>query len=188
MNDSRYPYVEVEVPVPEKKQKYKRYQHEKRAKHPGTKRVQTPHIMVTKWDVEIANKKNKKVSRRRERADKYGNWSENRTDSFYEDKKNDITNQKMRERVRVAALERRGVFQRKAISEYADLLFPVFHMKDKRNWPTWAWESYYEQKGMADAEKFEAMRGKTYHEFRDTDNEAGWDGLLAETDDETDDE
>lgn len=72
-------YFEVEVPVPEKTHKYKRYHHEKRVKHPGTKRVQTPYIMVTKWDVENANTRNKKVERNRDRAIKYGNLNENQT-------------------------------------------------------------------------------------------------------------
>jgi len=168
MNDTRYPHVGVEVSVPVKERKYKRFASEKRAKRtPGVKRIQSEKHVTTKWDVEIANKRNKKVCRQRDRADKYGNWCENKTDSCCEDKKNDIANQKMHERLRVAALERRGIFQRKTISEYAGLLFPVFHLKDKHNWPTWAWESYYEQKEMSDAEKFDSMKGKTYHEFRD---------------------
>lgn len=168
MNDPRFPHAGVEVPVKEKTHKYKRFQHEKRAKRtPGTKRVESPHIMVTKWDVEKTNTRNKKVGRKRERDEKYGDWGENRTDAAWEDKKNETMNKQVRERLRVAALERRGVFQRKAICEYADLLFPIFYLKDKSNWPTWAWESYYEQKEMGDAEKFEAMRGKVYHEFID---------------------
>ena len=62
MNDPRFPHIAVEVPVREKTHKYKRFAHEKRSKRtPGMKRVETPHIMVTKWDVENANKRNKKI-------------------------------------------------------------------------------------------------------------------------------
>ena len=114
--------------------------------------------------MELANKKKEKVGRQRDRANKYGNWCENRTDSFYEDLVNGNERDQRKERLRVAALERRGVFQRKVICEYADLLFPVFSLKDTRNWPAWTWESYYEQKELDDAAKFEATQGMPYHD------------------------
>jgi hypothetical protein len=138
MNDSRYPYVEVEVPVPEKKQKYKRYQHEKRAKHPGTKRVQTPHIMVTKWDVENANTRNKKVGRNRDRAEKYGNWSENRTDA-------EDVNKKENELAKRVIRKSLAEFRMESLAELGELMFPVFRMDEQGSWPIWAWESYHER-------------------------------------------
>jgi len=104
MNDPRYPHVAVEVPVPTKTHKYKRFAHEKRAKRtPGIKRVQTPHVMVTKWDVENANKKHKKVGRARDRANKYGNWSENRTDAYYEDLVNGNEQDQLEQRIKAKA-------------------------------------------------------------------------------------
>ena len=147
-NDAqRYPYVEVEVPVPEKKQKYTRFQHEKRAKRtPGVKRVQSPHIMVTKWDVELAKKRIAKIERLRAREDKYGSWKENRTTCCLEDDINENNNDIQREKLRVAALERRGIYQRSAFSELSDLLFPVYSLANKDSWPIWAWESYNEMK------------------------------------------
>ena len=134
MNDSRYPYVEVEVPVPEKKQKYKRYQHEKRVNHPGTKRVQSPRITVTKWDVENANTRNKKVERNRDRAEKYGNWSENRTE-MEDVKEKDHKKEKDQLAKRVI---------RNSLAELGELMFPVFSMDNQGSWPIWAWESYHE--------------------------------------------
>jgi len=136
MNDTRFPHIAVEVTVPEKGHKYKRYATEKRVKRtPGVKRLQSEKYVTTKWDVELANKKKEKVGRRWDRANKYGNWCENRTDSFYEDLVNGNERDQSKERLRAAALERRGV-QRKA--EYT------------------AWESYEE---LGDA-KFEATQGK----------------------------
>jgi len=146
MNDAqRYPHVEVEVPVPENKKKYTRFQHEKRTKRtPGVKRVQSPHIMVTKWDVEIANKRNKKVARARDREYKYPSWNENRTTCCLEDEINENNNDMQREKLRVAALERRRIYQRSAFSDISDLLFPVYSLANKDSWPIWAWESYNE--------------------------------------------
>ena len=104
MNDPRFPHIAVEVPVPEKTHKYKRFAHEKRAKPtPGIKRIQTPHIMVTKWDVEIANKRNKKIGRARDREDKYGDWSENMTDTMWEDNVNKAANDATKQRVQYMA-------------------------------------------------------------------------------------
>ena len=154
MNDPRYPHV-VEVPVPTKTQKYKRFAHEKRAKRtPGVKRVQTPYIMVTKWDVELANKKNKKVGRARDRANKYGAWNENRTDTFYEDLVNGNEQEQLQQRVSAKARrEQRAI--RAALSTYADDLFPVYSLEDRTGWPYSAWEAYgefLEEEAKADEE------------------------------------
>ena len=73
----------------EKKMKYRRYQDEKRVKRePGVKRFQTPRIITTKWEPEIANNKANKIGRKRERDNKYGKWDDARTDCVYEDKNN----------------------------------------------------------------------------------------------------
>jgi len=158
MNDPRFPHIAVEVPVSEKTHKYKRYAHEKRAKRtPGVKRVQTPHIMVTKWDVEIANKRNKKMERARDRKDKYGDWSENQTDTEWEDHING------KERVRVEKLlhscaeqkrlEREQQCIRRALADYAALLFPSYNLSNRDGWPTWAWECYHEQKDLEEEQR-----------------------------------
>jgi hypothetical protein len=160
-NDTRYPYVEVEVPVPEKKQKYKRYQHEKRAKHPGAKRVQTPHIMVTKWDVENANTRNKKVGRNRDRAYKYGNWNDNRTDTVIEDDVNRKQHSNTEQRRRAVAKENAA---RASLSEYAALLFPVYSLEDTTGWPVWAWNSYQAHEEIELAE-MAAVRAKAWHDL-----------------------
>ena len=129
--------------------KYKRFNHEKRVKRtPGEKRTQTQKITTTKWEPEIAKNKANKIGRKRDRDYKYGKWNDGRTDSCSEDKKNDQANKAMRERLRVAALERRGIYQRKNLDDYENLLFPIFNLKDKDTWPTWAWESYYEMKDL----------------------------------------
>jgi hypothetical protein len=131
MSDPRYAHCIVEVPEREKTHKYKRFAHEKRAKRtPGMKRVETPHIMVTKWDVENANKRNKKIGRARDRADKYGDWSENLTDTMWEDNvnkaTNDATNQRVQAMVRkecprkVQATQRDGRYAWASYEEYLE--------------------------------------------------------------------
>ena len=129
--------------------KYKRFNHEKRVKRtPGEKRTQTQKITTTKWEPEIAKNKANKIGRKRDRDYKYGKWNDGRTDSCSEDKNNDKMRETTRERLRVAALERRGIYQRKNLDDYENLLFPIFNLKDKDTWPTWAWESYYEMKDL----------------------------------------
>jgi len=145
MADPRFPHCGVDVPIPEKTRKYKRFAHEKRVKRtPGVKRVQTPHIMVTKWDVEIANKRNKKVGRALDRAEKYGDWSENVTDTMWEDrvnrKANEATNQRVQAKVR--AERTRKVIR--SLDEYADLLFPTYSLTNRGGWAAGVWESYGE--------------------------------------------
>lgn len=200
MNDPRYPHV-VEVPVPTKTQKYKRFAHEKRAKRtPGVKRVQTPYIMVTKWDVEIANKKNKKVGRARDRANKYGTWNENRSDTFYEDLVNGNEQEQLEQRVR-----RR---KDRTYQAYADIL----PMSNRDGWPCTAWESYgefLEEEADEEVLAYEAawqailnspeqiainavnahgpiQEGQWYEIELDTEDEAVWGGVLTEID--TDDD
>ena len=69
--------------------KYRLYQNEKRVvREKGVRRVQTPKIITTKWDPEIAKNKTKKIGRARARDDKYGDWNE--TDCSYEDKVSNI--------------------------------------------------------------------------------------------------
>ena len=126
-------------------EKYKRFNNEKRVKRtPGEKRTQTQKITTTKWEPEIAKKKANKIGRKRDRDYKYGKWNDGKTDSCSEDKKNDKMREATREKLRVDALERRGIFQRKNLDDYENLVFPIFNLKDKDTWPTWAWESYYE--------------------------------------------
>jgi hypothetical protein len=75
--------------IPSTKRKYRRYQNEKRIeREKGMKRIQTPRIITTKWDPEIANKKTHKIGRSRSREDKYGCWNYNETDCKYEDNVN----------------------------------------------------------------------------------------------------
>ena len=126
-------------------EKYKRFNNEKRVKRtPGEKRTQTQKITTTKWEPEIAKNKANKIGRKRDRDYKYSKWNDGRTDSCSEDKKNDKMREATREKLRVDALERRGIFQRKNLDDYENLVFPIFNLKDKDTWPTWAWESYYE--------------------------------------------
>ena len=137
------------VPQKARAEKYRRFNNEKRVKRtPGEKRTQTEKITTTKWEPEIAKNKANKIGRKRDRDYKYGKWNDGRTDSCCEDKKNDKAREATRERLRIAALERRGIYQRKNLDDINDLLFPVFHLRDKVNWPTWAWESYYEMKDL----------------------------------------
>ena len=211
MND--FPHVAVEVPVPTKTHKYKRFAHEKRAKRePGVKRVQTPYVMVTKWDVEIANKKHKKVGRERDRANKYGNWSDNRTDSYYEDLVNGNEQDQLEQRIKTKA----------SLNEYK----PVFNLANQDGWPSWEsynvkqetdaiWEDIDNVKELSREEYYQAWRkilnspeqlavnaandahnaqqaalyGDVLYTIElggETDEEAEWDGELAEI--ETDDE
>jgi hypothetical protein len=146
MNDPRFPHIAVEVPVPEKTHKYKRFAHEKRAKPtPGMKRIQTPHIMVTKWDVEIANKRNKKIGRARDREDKYGDWSENRTDTMWEDEVNKAANDATKQRVQyMARRERTRKVIRSSLAEYGELMFPTYSLYNRGGWAAGVWESYGE--------------------------------------------
>jgi len=131
--------------APVKSEKYKRFNHEKRVKRtPGEKRTQTQKITTTKWEPEIAKKKANKIGRKRDRDYKYGKWNDGKTDSCSEDKHNVKMREATREKLRVDALERRGIFQRKNLDDYENLVFPIFNLKDKDTWPTWAWESYYE--------------------------------------------
>ena len=136
----------VEVPVREKTHKYKRFAHEKRAKRtPGMKRVETPHIMVTKWDVENANKRNKKIGRSRDREDKYGNWSENMTDTTWEDKVNKAANDAMNQRVQaMVRKEHSAQVIRSSLAECGELMFPTYSLKYPRYWPLDVWFSYGE--------------------------------------------
>jgi hypothetical protein len=213
MNDLRFPHV-VEVPVPVKTHKYKRFAHEKRTKRvPGVKRVQTPHVMVTKWDVENANKKHKKVGRARDRANKYGNWSENRTDAYYEDLVNGNEQDQLEQRLKT----------KESLNEYN---LPVVNLANQDSWPSWAWESYNEKEETAAAwedidNAKELSREEYYQAWHDILNsqeqlavnaarnaqeaalygdvlytieldgetdEAEWDGALTEIDEDTDDE
>ena len=146
MSDPRYAHCIVEVPVREKTHKYKRFAHEKRAKRtPGMKRVETPHIMVTKWDVENANKRNKKIGRARDRADKYGDWSENLTDTMWEDNVNKATNDATNQRVQaMVRKERSRQVIRSSLAEYAKLVFPTYKLEYPRYWPLDVWFSYGE--------------------------------------------
>jgi hypothetical protein len=136
----------VEVPVREKTHKYKRFAHEKRAKRtPGMKRVETPQIMVTKWDVEIANKRNKNIGRARDRADKYGNWSENLTDTMWEDEVNKAANDATKQRVQaMVRKERSRQVIRSSLAEYGELMFPTYKLEYPRYWPLDVWFSYGE--------------------------------------------
>jgi hypothetical protein len=139
-----------------KSEKYTRFNNEKRVKRtPGEKRTQTEKITTTKWKPEIAKNKANKIGRKRDRDYKYGKWDYGRTDSCSEDKSNDKANKAMRERLRVAALERRGVYQRSAFADISDLLFPVLDLKNKDSWAPWAWESYYEMKDLKQGFKWE---------------------------------
>jgi hypothetical protein len=65
-----------------------------------------------------------------------------------EDDINENINDMQREKLRVASLERRGIYQRKNLDDYSNLLFPIFYLKNKDTWPTTAWESYYEMKDL----------------------------------------
>lgn len=136
--------------------KYRRFNNEKRVKRtPGEKRTQTQKITTTKWEPEIAKNKANKVARKRDRDYKYGKWNDYRTDSCSEDKSNDKAREATRERLRVAALERRGIYQRSAFSDIADVMFPLYSLANKDSWPTWAWESYYEMKDLKRGFKWE---------------------------------
>jgi len=144
------------VPQKARAKKYTRFNNEKRVKRtPGVKRTQTEEITTTKWKPEIAKNKANKIGRKRDRDYKYGKWDYGRTDSSCEDKKNDKAREATRERLRVAALERRGIYQR--TSDYSNLLFPVFELKNKDSWPTWAWESYYEMKDLEEEVRCDAF-------------------------------
>lgn len=135
------------TPEMAKSEKYKRFHHEKRVKRtPGVKRIQTEKYTKTKWEPEIAKNKANKIERKRDRYYKYGKWDYGRTDTRIEDTKNEKAREATREKLRVAALERQGIYQRKNLDDYSNLIFPVFHLNDKDNWPTWAWEAYYEMK------------------------------------------
>jgi len=135
------------VPQKARAEKYTRFNNEKRVKRtPGVKRTQTQKITTTKWEPEIAKNKANQIGRKRERDYKYGKWNDGITDSCCEDKKNDKAREATREKLRVAALERRGIYQRTNLDDYSNLIFPVFHLNDKYNWPARAWESYYEMK------------------------------------------
>jgi hypothetical protein len=135
------------VPQKARAEKYRRFQNEKGVKRePGVKRTQAEIWVTTKWEPEIAKNKTNKIGRKREREYKYGNWNEGQTDSCCEDNMNEKARETTRERLRIAALERRGIYQRKNLDDYKNLLFPVFHLNNKDSWPTWAWESYYEMK------------------------------------------
>jgi hypothetical protein len=137
------------TPEMTKSEKYKRFNHEKRVKRtPGVKRIQTEEYTKTKWEPEIAKNKANKIGRKRDRDYKYGKWNDGRTDSRSEDIKNEKAREATREKLRVAALEQRGIYQRKNLDDYSNLIFPVFHLNDKSSWPTWAWESYYEMKDL----------------------------------------
>ena len=133
------------VPQKARAEKYRRFQNEKRVKcEPGVKRTQTEIWVTTKWEPEIAKNKANKIGRKRDRDYKYGKWNEGQTDSFCEDKKNEKEREATCEKLRIAGLERRGIYQRKDLDDYKNLIFPVFSLNDKESWPTWAWESYYE--------------------------------------------
>jgi hypothetical protein len=135
------------TPEMTKSEKYKRFNYEKRVKRtPGVKRIQTEKYTKTKWEPEIAKNKASKIERKRDRDYKYGKWNDGRTDSRIEDNKNEKAREATCERLRVAALEQRGIYQRKNLDDYTNLIFPVFHLNDKSSWPTWAWEAYYEMK------------------------------------------
>jgi len=137
-------------------EKYRRFKNEKRVKRtPGEKRTQTEKITTTKWEPEIARNKANKIGRKRDRDYKYGKWNDGRTDTCCEDKKNDKVRDATRERLRVAALERRGIYQRSAFSDISDVIFPVYSLANKDSWPTWAWESYYEMKDLKRGFKWE---------------------------------
>ena len=138
-----------------REKKYTRFQNEKRVKRvPGVKRIQTEKWTTTKWEPEIANKKMNEIGRKRAREDKYCKWDDNRTTSCCEDKKNEMANLAMRERLRAAALEQR-------LSDY---------LKERMSWPAAARESYYEQ---ADAVKFEMRSYEDPEEYK-----AIWDAIL----------
>lgn len=144
MNDPLYPHV-AEVRVPEKTQKYKRFAHEKRVNRtPGVRKVQTPHIITTKWDVEISNKRNKKIGRSRDRDDKYGNWNENQTDTLWEDAKNAMRHDVTMERVHELRKQARRLQWRVQLDQYNELLFPVYSLTNRDGWPCSAWEAYGE--------------------------------------------
>ena len=146
------------VPQKARAEKYKRFKHEKCVKRaPGEKRTQTEKITTTKWEPEIAKKRASKIGRKRDRDYKYGKWNDGKTDSSCEDKKNDKAREATRERLRVAALERRGIYQRKNLDDYSNLLFPVFNLKNKDSWPTSAWESYYEMKDLEEEVRCDAF-------------------------------
>ena len=145
------------APEKTRSEKYRRFNYEKRVKRePGVKRTQTEIWVKTKWEPEIANNKKNKIGRKRDRDYKYGKWNDGQTDSYHEDKKNDKAREATRERLRVAALERRGIYQRKNLDDLSDLLFPVFYLNNKDSWPTWAWESYYEMLDMREEVRCDA--------------------------------
>jgi hypothetical protein len=139
------------APEKTKVEKYRRFKNESTKRQPGVKRTQAQRIITTKWEPEIAKKRTTKIGRRRAREDKYGNWNENRTTCRLEDDINENNNDMQREKLRVASLERRGIYQRTPSSVFADmsdLMFPVYNLANKDTWPTSAWESYYEMKDM----------------------------------------
>jgi len=125
-----------------KAHKYKRFAHEKRMPATGVKRIQTPHVMVTKWDVEIAKTRNKKIGRKRDRDEKYGEWSENQTDTTWEDAKNKLQHELTKERVMAL---RKDIQMR--LAEYKEQLFPTNPQPNTwydRGIPASAWEAYFE--------------------------------------------
>jgi hypothetical protein len=134
-----------EVNVCDKKQKYKRYVHEKRAKRtPGVKKIQSPYIMVTKWDVEIANKRNKKIGRNRDRVDKYGVWNENQTDTLHEDDINRNQYEQLQERLKEQRKQLRREHIHRVFAEYDELVNPTYKLANKDSWPMDVLESYHE--------------------------------------------
>ena len=135
------------VPQKARAEKYTRFNNEKRVKcEPGVKRTQTEKITTTKWEPEIAKNKANKIGRKRDRDYKYGKWNDGRTDSYCEDMKNEKAREATHTRLRISALERRGIYQRKTLE--SNLLFPIFNLRNRDGWPTWAWEAYYEMKDL----------------------------------------
>ena len=133
--------------IVQKTHKYKRFAHEKRMPAMGVKRIQTPHVMVTKWDVEISNTRNKKIGRKRDRDDKYGEWSENQTDTTWEDAKNKLQRELTKGRVTELRNKTRKDSIQMRLAEYKGQLFPRNPQPNTwydRGIPASAWEAYFE--------------------------------------------
>jgi hypothetical protein len=131
--------ISVKLPEQNRAKKYQRFQNEKRVdREKGMKRIQTPRIITTKWDPEIANKKTNKIGRKRERDYKYGNWDWNRTDSCCEDKKNKAINEATRERLSEDTAKFRRGFHLLPLVKYSDIRVPHDELEQATKWPMWS--------------------------------------------------
>ena len=138
--------ISVKLPEQNRAKKYQRFQNEKRVdREKGMKRIQTPRIITTKWDPEIANKKTNKIGRKRERDYKYGNWDWNRTDSCCEDKANKAINEATRERLSEDTAKFRRGFHLLPLAKYSDIRVPLNELEQATKWPWGAYDSSEER-------------------------------------------